>query len=131
MDIKEFAIALTGREYGNEITSKEEKMAKDLGFVIVFGYSDDTAEFRGAIYDEVGCYEGGEIFIDKDGLIEECECECKYFKLAKEKAKIIKAIWDTEYCWKYEISIPHAEFEIFEDGEKFCKGIVFDIKDLE
>ncbi|UZW13216.1 hypothetical protein OSC52_15370 [Clostridium pasteurianum] len=130
MDIKEFAIGLTGREYGQEITKDEEKLAKELGLVVVFGYSDDNAEFRGAIYDEAGCYGGGEIFINKDGLIEECECDCKYFKLAKEKAKVIRAIWDKEYCWKYETNIPHAEFEIFDDGEKFCKGIVFDIKDL-
>lgn len=130
MDIKEFAIVLTGREYGKEITKEEEKLAKELGFVVVFGYSDDNAEFRGAIDDEVGCYEGGEIYLDSNGIYEECECECKYSKLAKEKAKVIEAICGKEYCWEYKTNIPHAEFEIFEDGEKYCKGIVFNIKEL-
>lgn len=131
MDIKEFAAMLSGREYGEEITQTEELKAEELGFVIVFGYSDDNAEFRGAIVDEVSWYEGGKIYLSQDGIFEECECECKYSKAAKEKAKVIKAIWGTEYSWVYETTIPYAEFEIFEDGEKYCKGIVFDIKELE
>lgn len=131
MKINEFAQKLNGREYGKEITKEEVKQAKELGFVIVYGYSDDGAEFRGAIGDEVGCYGGKDIYIDKDGIFEECECGCKHAELAREKAKIIKAIWDKEYCWTYETTIPHAEFEIFEDNEKFCKGIVFDIKELQ
>lgn len=131
MDIKEFAMLLTGREYGNEITPAEELKAEELGFVVVFGYSDDGIEFRGAIDDEAGCYNGGEIFLDSEGIFEECECDCKHSKLAKEKAKVIKAIWGKEYPWEYGTTIPHAEFEIFEDGEKYCRGIVFDIKDLK
>lgn len=131
MDIKNFADMLTGRQYGQEMTKKEEQQAKELGFVVVFGYSDDNAEFRGAIDDEVGCYDGMDIFLDENGILEECECECKYSKLAKEKAAVISAIWDTEYCWIYETKLPHAEFEIFDDDEKYCKGIVFDIKDLK
>jgi len=122
---------LDGREMGNETTGEERKQAGELGFVVVFGYSDDNAEFRGYINDEVGCYEGTEIFLNKDGIFEECGEECKYSKTAKEKCKVIKAIWDKEdYSWIYETDIPHATFDIMEDGEKYCRGIVFDIKSL-
>ena len=41
MTAKELAELLNGREYGNEITSDEEKLAKESGLVVVFGYSDD------------------------------------------------------------------------------------------
>jgi hypothetical protein len=129
MNIDEFAIGLTGREYGREISKEEERLAKELGFVVVFGYSDDNAEFRGAIDDEVGCYNGGNIYLDRNGILEKCECQCKYSKLAKEKARVIKAIWGES--WEYETSIPHAEFEIYDDDEICCKGIVFDIRELE
>lgn len=54
MTLKEFAKMLDGREYGGEITKEEEALAKELGFVVVFGYSDDNAELRGAIDDETG-----------------------------------------------------------------------------
>lgn len=129
MDIKDFAIVLAGREYGREISKEEEKLAKELGFIVVFGYSDDNTEFRGAIDDEVGCYNGGKIYLDKNGILEKCECQCKYSKLAKEKAKVIKAIWGE--WWEYETSIPHSEFEIYDGDDLYCKGIVFDIRDLE
>lgn len=132
MDIFEFAKKLDGREYGEEILRKEELMAKELGFVVLFGCSDDLAELRGAIYDEVDCWDGGEILLDKDGIVE--DCDCKYGRTAKENAKVIEIVWcggEGEYCWSYKTDIPHATFEIEEDGEKYCKGIVFDIKSLQ
>lgn len=66
MTLKEFAKILDGREYLHEITKEEEALAKELGFVVVFGYSDDNAELRGAIDDEIGCYDGG--VLEHDGL---------------------------------------------------------------
>lgn len=42
-------------------------------------------------------------------------------KRAKEKGP---------FAWTYSTEIPHATFEIIEEGEKFCRGIVFDINDL-
>jgi hypothetical protein len=132
VDINDFAQMLNGRQYDEEISLKEEDQANELGFVVVFGYSDDCAEFRGAIEDESGTYEGREILLDKNGLFEECEGECKYSELAKKNCKVIEAIWcgDSGWCWQYKTDIPHTTFEIYEDDEKFCQGIVFDIKDL-
>lgn len=130
MGIKEFASMINGRERGNELSSKEEALAKELGYVIVFGYSDDVTIFKGAINDEVGSYEGLSIYINKNGLFEECDCKCKYSMIAKSKCNKIKAIWGEEYSWRYETSVPHSKFEIFEDDEKYCEGIVFDIRSL-
>ena len=132
MTIQEFAKMLDGREMYHEITGEEGELAKYLGFVVVFGYSNDNAEFEGAIDEEVGCYGGAEIHLNKDGVFDDCEEECKYSKAAKEKCKTVNAIWDKDgYSWIYETDIPHATFDIMEDGEKFCRGIVFDIKSLE
>ncbi|MDQ7094193.1 hypothetical protein REC12_11390 [Desulfosporosinus sp. PR] len=133
MNIKGFANMLDGREIEREISSMEEQQAKELGFVVVFGYSDDNTEFRGAIYEEVGCFEGKTIFLDEKGIFEECDCECSHSVLAKEKCKTIKAIWnDGEHgpAWTYETDIPYETFDIMEYGEVWCKGIVFEIKNL-
>ena len=129
MNIQEFAKLLDGREYGNEITLSEIEKAKELGFVVVYGYSDDGAEFDGAIRDDVGCYGGGEIYINKDGIFEPCTEDCKYSEKEKAKCKVINAVWSDggEYSWTYETDIPHATFDIVEDGEKFCRGIVFEL----
>lgn len=131
MDIYEFAKMLDGRQYGEEISLEEEEKAKELGFVVVFGYSDDNMEFRGAINDELGCFDGGEVYITNYGIFEACECDCKHSIKAKESAKLIKSIWNIEgYSWIYETDIPHAIFDILKGDEKYCRGIVFDIKQL-
>lgn len=107
MTIYEFAEKLNGRQYGNEITKSEEQEAKELGFVVVFGYSDDNAEFRGAYNEEIGCWDGGRVYEDGDQYIDAVWCK-------------------GDFCWTYSTNIPHATFDIYEDGEKYCRGIVFE-----
>lgn len=112
MTIFQFAEGLNGRGYGNEITPLEEKRAKELGFVVVYGYSDDNTEFAGAIYDEVGCYDGGRVF--------------------EQNGKYIDAVWcEGEYSWSYKTNIPHATFDIYDGPDKYCEGIVFDIREVQ
>lgn len=132
MTIQEFAKMLDGREMGSEIFKEQANMARDLGIVVIFGASDDLCELRGAINDDVSCFDGGTIYLDGDKLLKECECECSYYQEAKEKCKLINIIWHDEEgpAWTYETDIPHATFDIMEEGEKFCRGIVFDVKSL-
>lgn len=111
MTCKEFAKMLDGREYMHEITKEEEALAKELGFVVVFGYSDDNAELRGAIDDEIGCFNGGKLE-------------------HKDLPDVIYAKWfdrESNYAWSYKTSIPHETFRIYEDGDYWCMGIVCDI----
>ena len=111
MTLKEFAEILDGREYRCEITPEEEKLAKKLGFVVVFGYSDDNAELRGAIDDEIECFDGG--VLEHDDL-----------------PTTIYADWcpeDIDCAWAYGTSIPHEKFHIYDHGELYCVGIVCDI----
>lgn len=138
MTAKELAEMLCGREIGNETTPREERNAKDAGLVVVYGYSDDDVEFRGAIDAEIGAYEDTTIYITKDGLLEEpaCDnaesCTCPYFEAAKKAAKTITAIWrDSEGPSRvFSTDIPHETFTIMEDGEPWCIGIVFSMEDL-
>ena len=132
--IKEWAALLNGREYRNEVTKEEATQAKADGVVIVYGASDDLMEFEGAISEEVSCYEGGDAFLTKDGLLApDCYCECciNRFKKAASKCAKIEALWDTEgYSWVYKTDIPHETFDILEDGEKYCRGIVFRLDEV-
>lgn len=133
MTKEEFAARLNGREYLEEITSAEEEAAKLLGLVVIFGASDDLMEFRGAIHEEGDAYEGTTTYFDAGGLLQnDCDNEqCPHFKKLKKSAKTIKALWDKDgYSWTYETDIPHATFDIMEDGEKYCRGIVFSMSDL-
>ena len=135
---KQLAEKLNGREYGKEITAEEEQEAENNGLIVMFGYSDDNVEICGAINDEVGAYEGIDIYLMNYGVLKcpDCEAEaydCPYYKRESEKAKKVTAVWCKEgydFAWMFETDIPHETFDIFEDGEPFCRGIVFDIEYL-
>lgn len=134
----ELAKQLNGREYGSEITDDEEQMAKQSGLVVIFGYSDDNVELRGAINDEIGCYDGGELMLRKTRVVmipdrDEREVLEK-FGVADQvcTGAKIKAQWCAtyDYSWTYETDVPHSSFDIVEDGQKYCRGIVISIDDL-
>lgn len=114
------AALLNGREYGSEITREEAVLAKASGLVVVFGYSDDNVELRGAISDEAGCYRGRTFYVRPDGIDTSGDGE----KLIAEWCKEPRA------SWTYSTDVPHATFNIMENGELYCRGIVFAVADL-
>jgi hypothetical protein len=133
MNKKELAALLNGREYGNEMDRADEFIAKENNLVVVFGRSDDLMEFRGAIDDELSAWEGTTAHIVKSGLLaNKCpEDDCPYYEELKTYAQTITQIWVSEgYSWVYETSIPHETFDILEDGEKYCRGIVFSLSEV-
>lgn len=92
MDIKEFARRLDGREYREEVTSEDREIAKEHGFLIIYGASDDLIEFDGVVTDEIdvgcdGCGTVGIATYQYDGLFRLDS------KLVHEKFKIV----DDEY----------------------------------
>ncbi len=137
MTAKELAALLNGREYGKEITKEEEAAAKEAGLVVVFGQSDDLMEFRGAIDGKVDCWKGGTAYVNENGLLEMPGCQencenCEFIKNERDKYNTIFALWNKDdFAWSYHTEIPHETFEIFDDGEKYCQGIVFSLADLE
>lgn len=140
MTAKQLAARLDGNEYGEEIYGIEEKEAESNGLVVVFGYSDDCVEFRGAINDELGCFGGAEIPLTRNGILQAPRCDgydmtdcCPYYEKEKAKAKKIIVKWNDGDgpAWTYETDIPHYTFDVYEDGEVFCRGIVFDMIDLK
>lgn len=131
MDIKEFARSISGREYGYPQFAKEEiETAKENGFVIVYGCSDDLMEFDGTIREEIGCYDGGTAWV-KGERVNDAPI------VVGEKP--IKAIWcggekdadGQKITWTYETEIPHETFMAYKDGEPYCRGIVFSIDDVK
>ena len=135
MNAKELAELITGREYPFWLRDAEKSEANLAGLVVVYGHSDDLMEFAGAITDELSCWSGGTAYLSNKGLlISECECDdCPYFERLKEKASKIHGIWDSDpkYGWVYETEIPHETFDVMEDDEFYCKGIVFSLKDVK
>ncbi|MDR1889345.1 MAG: hypothetical protein LBQ81_08240 [Zoogloeaceae bacterium] len=131
MNAKELAALLNGCKYLDEVSKELEAQAKENRLVIVFGCSDDLMEFRGAIYDELDAYDGTTAYLDSNGLLEnKCSDDCPYFAEKKDNAVSIEAKWcsnDIGASWTFETSIPHETFDVIEDGEIYCRGIVFSL----
>lgn len=131
--IAQTATRLDGREYGHELTGEEAGALEtnQARLVVVFGASDDLMEFQGAIDDEIGAYEGTAVFITEGGLLKnECDSEdCPHFAKMQQAAPWIEACWEPGdgLSWAYNTDIPHETFEIVEDGEPYCRGIVFSL----
>lgn len=140
---REFAQLLNGREYGSEITKEEEAVAKQNNLVVVYGYSDDLAEFRGAINDETSAWEGRRIGFFNGNLVDLDSDEIEDHKSIFERygAKfpssdfVVKVVWcpdDLDTSWI--ITVEGAEghhFDIFEDGDLYCRGVVFAMPRVE
>lgn len=144
MTPQELAALLHCNRIGDEITSAQANAAKGAGLVVVFGASDDLVELRGAIDDELGAYDGSTFRVCGDGLLkpwpkdsgeeplDEEDAE-RYFKRKAAGFKEIEARWapkDADLSWDFKTDIPHATFDVMEDGEVFCRGIVFALKDV-
>lgn len=126
-ELKEFAKRLTNGNNGRDIDNELVQEAKEKGIVIVYGYSDDLMEFEGAMYDEFDCFDGGTCYITPNGDLLDGE-----YTISDNKS--IEAIWcakDSEWTWSYKTDIPHETFEMIDDDEKYCLGLVFYKKDLK
>jgi hypothetical protein len=138
MNAKDLAAQLNGIQYPVRIPKTLTDAAKAAGLVIVYGASDDLMEFEGAIYDEVGVYDGGVAHVDAKGLLLDRDSidddeDLKDYFVRQPFAKQIEALWsEGEYSWTYKTDIPHETFEVLEDGEPpYCRGIVFALADVK
>jgi hypothetical protein len=132
-----FAALLSGREMGAEITAEEEAQAKAAGLLVIFGASDDLMEFRGAANDELSVYDGGTALIDAKGPLPdrdsiEDDGVLRDFFAREPLAQKVEALFTAEedYTWTYRTDVPHATFDILEDGALYCRGIMIDVADL-
>lgn len=126
MTKEEFADLLNGRQYREEMTSKEAQLAKDLGFFVFYGASDDLLEVRGLEEDEYGAMDGTTVFINPDLTITE--------KSKDPRSIFITAHWapkDIDASWYISSQIGGASFDIMEDDELYCRGIVIHKSDLD
>lgn len=141
MTATELAAKLNGIAYPvhKHLTKELIERAKAAGLVIVYGAGDDLMEFAGTINDEFGCHDGGTALVDAKGLLPERESiegdsDLSDYFARKNAAKSIEALWckEGDYSWTYKTDIPHATFEVLlDDGEPYCRGIVFALADLQ
>ena len=142
---EEIAARLHGVEYGNEDADKQIIAdARESNLLIISGASDDLCELRGAFRNEAGCYGGGDVFFTASGNLPDMAQVNEAVVVLEEelglKVKLpgllkIEAIWGQAApdgrtpSWHYKTTIPHATFDVMEDGELYCIGLVIDLSE--
>ena len=145
MTLKEWAEKFNNMEYGStDIADANDELSKE-GIVAVIGASDDLCEFYGALYEEFDCYNGENLYWNgtdfftngrKERFLDYVDNEYPEFfdicyKMFNENTYYIK-ISDGEDCqFVYDTNIPCEKFKVMEDGELYCEGLLFYIKDLK
>lgn len=137
-----FAEMIDRREYPFRLTKTEVELARAAGLVVMYGQSDDLVEMEGVINDEFGAYDSTTLRMTQAGPLPDWESfdnsdidECrKYFVRDALPKRDIFAEWapkdEPALSWRFRTDIPHATFNVMEDGEVFCRGIVFALKDV-
>jgi hypothetical protein len=132
MQKEELAKRLNGSEYPLRINKDLAQEIKESGLVVIYGASDDLMEFEGVISDELGVYDGDTIYVYSKGIfpywdIDDVE-DLDSWNEERKKAIAIEAIWDKDnISWQYKTRIPHVIFNIVEDDNIYCKGIIFEM----
>jgi hypothetical protein len=141
--VQEFANRISGQEYPLSDKNLNLEYAKANNLVIAFGASDDLLEFRGAIHEEVGAYDGVLTYIinskviDDDDLEDDISTLRKYGFFETLPKETVEAIWcesdefpnDLNASWLIKVNgFESAPFDVMEDGELYCRGAVLLLK---
>lgn len=127
---------LNGNEYQEEVSQQDIDQAIESGLVIAYGQSDDYIHFAGSISDEAGGFMEAHAFIRAGKLVklddnfEDVETQIEFLKsYGITDFKKISAKLTDDKGWIFSTEIPHEKFKIYEDGDLYGEGIVFNLSD--
>ena len=83
--------------------------------------------------------DGASAFVDIYGMItNNCEDDCPHYLEKLDKAHGIEAVWcprdgdgNTYASWLMQTKLPYSSFDIMEDGDLYCRGLVFCLADAK
>lgn len=132
MKANELAAQLHGIELG-DIPGDAIEGARRGGLVMVYSPSADTIAFYGALRGQVNMFEDGTVYFDIEGPLPDVDDVPEVDRLAyyarKGLAHMISAEHERDgFTWTLSTIVPHSRFMVLNNGERYCRGIVFDIK---
>lgn len=147
MTKEQLAEALDGVQYGEEddLINTLEAESPEQDLVVVFGYSDDCVEIRGALNDEFSRrgfslywnFEHNRVgFVENlEGLVEDQrDIIDGLFDTFGRKQVAVKNVarWDWDFLFQFEPdNIPFAPFKVMDGEELYCIGCVFSLEDVK
>jgi hypothetical protein len=137
-----FAQKITDRTYPFQLSDDELREAKANKLLVVYGVSDDLTEFEGIINDEMSAYDYQKFYVTRElKVIDDADLEdienLKEEGWTPPKGKEVLVTVAVEFSpdepectWLISTDTPHTVFDIVEDGELYCRGLVIDMTEL-
>lgn len=127
MNIEQLAKHLNGREYPLSILADLRAEMVARGYVLVVGASDDYLMFHGAISES--SYEM-DVAVDQNGIRKRAchDADCPHDDALLAAGPRITGTFNPKGdgpSWRIDANIPHAKFQVMEDGEVNCEAVVF------
>lgn len=149
-----------GHELDNDLLKDIEGFCKDRNWLIVFPYSDDNIELRGAYDDELDAWNGITLRFVKKGEFYMVNDDEELYRKASENmfvaineqeidgikksignwldynGLVIEALWEPDglpdYAWAYHVlgNVDYAEFNILSDGEPWARCVIIDLNNI-
>lgn len=142
--LHELALMVNCRERGSEIDETIEAFAVEHGLCVVF-VDEDSADdgdcfFRGVI--DLDFYSSEDMYLlslgdhrDISGKNAAIFNETEDGDMVPNENKFVVnqnvPLGNTVWPFKVNSNVPHADFGIFEGDKPYCKGIIFQAKDLK
>lgn len=115
MLIKDFVSKIDGFEYPANKLYQLSNEAKENGFLIIFGMSDDLLVMQGLINNEIDANNGTQVKVGTIGVN-------------------VNVIWAPQdkpnTSWEIKVDCPHETFNIMEDGDVYCIAVIIHKDDL-
>lgn len=129
MKAKDLAARLHGVDL-NDIPSELDSEARRAGLVVVYGASNDTIKFCGALRGEADVPGGGTIYFDADGILPDADGvpddERHAYYDRKRMAASVDAEWQRDgFTWAFSMVAQHSRFVMTNQAPRYCRGIVF------
>jgi hypothetical protein len=145
--LREFALMLHGRDRQPNLTLDELLLAKQKGFVVVYGDSDDRVEFEGAIRAEghtnplIKDAPAGVLVLSEDGgiLAKDSDLYSEYIRASRNVISVFYYGRDG-FNWAFESNILHETFITYDGGydeeyadfdDGFARCMVFEVSALK
>lgn len=128
MNIHNYSKMLGIRLKGNEVPYDIIKLAKANNYLIFFGHSDNTIEICSCRYYEFDAYKSTTLYITHNCVYHENEVHPT--AAYPVHARFTEQSRKSTVMWSFTTDIPHETFNIMENGELYCRGIVIDLNNL-
>lgn len=128
LNITEFANTLGVRPKGDEVPYYMACEAQRLGYLIIFGSSDDLVEICGKRSDELDAFRPTTFYVSQHRIYTADETHPAAARPVHAEYSQPTAAQPS--LWKFKTDIPHATFDIMEDGELYCRGLVIDTTNI-